>query len=376
MLPNQFKVWIEISRSAILHNFEILRNVVSSGAEIWSVVKSNAYGHGIFAFAKLANEIGVHGFCVDSVIEGVKLREQRINKPILVLGPTLPALFGKASQHKLTLSVSNWQMLESLVREIESPADQPELHLKVDTGMHRQGFSSLEMRKVLKYVGANSLKLRGLFSHFAAAKDLAYPGYSEEQFKDFENAIALCEAAGFTGLKKHIAATGGALLNQKYHLDLVRTGIGLYGIFPSKELEIQLTGLDFQPVLSWHALISEVKRIPKGSYIGYDMTERVNQTTDLAIVPIGYWHGFPWALSGRGSVLVNGKRAKVLGRVSMDMIAVDVTGLKAKVGTQATILGAQGKSELSAREIALAIHTTPYEIITRINPLIERVIVP
>ncbi len=370
----QWKTWIEISRSAVAHNLEVIKSLTAEQTEVWSVVKSNAYGHGIFSFTKVINELGISGFCVDSVIEGIKLREQGIQRPILVLGSTLPTLYQKAAQYKITLSISTFEGLEALVEQIESPIDRPEIHIKIDTGMLRQGFFVQDVKKVITKVKKENLKLKGIFSHFASAKDIAYPTFTEQQFKRFQEAIAQFEAAGFTNIKRHIAATGGTLLDQKYHLDVVRVGIGLYGIYPSKELEIQMPSLGLTPALSWRAVISEVKTGNKGEYIGYDLTERLTRKTEIAIVPIGYWHGYPWALSSSGVVLINGQRAKVLGRVSMDMIAIDVTGVGAKVGSIATIIGKDKKEEITAREVALKIGTSPYEIITRINPLIEHII--
>ncbi len=377
MKPNSHhKVWIEISESAIRHNFETIKGLLRPGTELWSVVKSNAYGHGIYDFVKIANQLGVNGFCVDSVIEAVRLREQGIQKPILVLGPTLPYLYLKAVQNSITLSISSLEALQSLIEDIKIPADRPEIHLKIDTGMHRQGFYVTDLKKVISLIKKNGVKLRGIFSHFAAAKDIAYPTYCEYQFNQFEEAVSFCEASGFNNLKKHLAATGGALMNQKYHYNAVRVGIGLYGIFPSKEMEMQMSaGLKLEPALSWHARISEIKIVSKDEFIGYDLAERLNKKTTVAIVPIGYWHGLPWSLSHIGEVLINGRRAKILGRVSMDVIAVDATGVHAKIGDVATIIGSQGKETISARELATRVGTTPYEIITRLNPLIERVIV-
>jgi alanine racemase len=370
----QWKTWLEISRSAIAHNLGVIKSLTTEQTEVWSVVKSNAYGHGIFSFTKVINELGISGFCVDSVIEGIKLREQGIQRPILVLGSTLPTLYQKAAQYKITLSISTFENLEALTEQIESPIDRPEIHIKIDTGMLRQGFFPNDLKKVITVIKKENLKLKGIFSHFASAKDVAYPTFTEGQFRKFQEAIAQFEAAGFTNIKRHIAATGGTLLDQKYHLDVVRVGIGLYGIYPSKELEIQMPSLGLLPALSWRAVISEVKTGNKGEYIGYDLTERLTRKTEIAIVPIGYWHGYPWALSSNGTILVNGQRAKVLGRVSMDMIAIDVTGIGAKVGSIATIIGKDKKEEITAREVALKIGTSPYEIITRINPLIEHII--
>ncbi len=370
------KVWIEINRSAIRHNINEFRRLIGDKTQLWSVVKSNAYGHGLFSFIRIANELGVDGFCVDSVVEGVKLREQGITKPILVLGPTLPSLFMVSATHNLTLSISSYDTLTAYVNEIKSPERRPAIHLKIDTGMHRQGFYVADLPAVAKLLVKHKVKLTGVFSHFASAKDLNYPTYSERQFSSFETAVDILKRAGFTDIKRHISATGGTLVDSKYHLDAVRIGIGLYGVFPSKELELQLRdSVNLKPVLSWHSVISEIKEVEKGEYVSYDLTERLTRDTKMAIVPIGYWHGYPWSLSSAGQVLINGKRANVLGRVTMDMLMIDITGIKAKIGDRVTMIGTQEKETITAEELARrAKTTTAYEIITRLNPLTERII--
>lgn len=374
-MPN-VKTWIEIDKKAVAHNVQVFRKLAAPDVQIWAVAKSNAYGHGFSAFSKAAEEAGVDGFCVDSVPEALKLRSDGIQKPILVLGPTLPHLFVEAAEKNITLSFSTKESLEQLVAEIPDPAKRPAFHLKIDTGMQRRGFYVKDMADIAKFCLANNLKVTGVFSHFAAAKDMTYTSHSLKQYEQYKEAVKMLEDEGLSGFTKHIAATGGTLINPEFHLDAVRIGIGLYGIFPSKELEMQRgKDVELRPVLSWYALISEIKDIPKGEFVGYDLTERLTRDTRAAIIPIGYWHGLPWALSGIGQVLIGGKRCKIIGRVSMDMIVVDVTDTTCKVGDKVALIGAQEKEQVTAREVASKISTTPYEIITRINPLIERTLV-
>lgn len=364
------KTWVEINRKAVERNFKILKSLLNTRTKMLAVVKSNAYGHGLLAFSKIADLLGVDGFCVDSVFEGLKLRENGIKKMILVLGPTLPALFRMASENDIAITISNFENLASYLKV----KHQPKFHLKIDTGMHRQGFYNEDLPRVIKLIKKNR-NLSGIYTHFASAKDINYPTFTDLQFGIFLKAVKFLEKAGYKSLIRHCAATGAALINSKYHLDAVRIGIGLYGLWPSRELEIQLYNLKFQPILSWKAMISEVKNLKKGDYVGYDLTERVLRPSAIAVIPIGYWHGFGRGLSGIGEVLVRGKRAKVLGRVSMDIIVVDVTGIKCKVGDTATIIGRENNEMISAYELAQKLGTTHYEIVTRINPLIERIAV-
>jgi alanine racemase len=366
------KTWLEIDSRAAKRNFGLIKSLTKPKTQIWAVVKSNAYGHGLIIFSKIADRLGVDGFCVDSVIEGAKLRQNNIKKTILVLGPTLPGFFREATNQKIALTVSSWETLKKLAT-IQS---RPEIHLKIDTGMHRQGFYIEELPVVANCIKTNKINLKGVYTHFASAKDLNYPTFTDFQFNRFKKSLNILRKAGFKNLIQHAAATGATLINNKYHLDAIRIGIGLYGLWPSKELEMQLSDkLSFEPVLSWHVQISEIKSLKSGDYIGYDLIERVYKPTKMAILPIGYWHGFDRRLSSIGEILIDNQRAKVLGRVSMDLIAVDVTGIKCKVGDRATIIGRQKSREITAYELASKLDTSHYEVITRINPLIERIIV-
>lgn len=366
------KTWIEIDSRAVKHNLALIKSLLKRKTQVWPVVKSNAYGHGLIIFSKIADNLGVDGFCVDSVVEGAKLRQNNIKKPILVLGPTLPGLFKEAFDQKIAITISTWDAL----RKLTGIQSRPEIHLKVDTGMHRQGFYVEELADVADFIKKSKISLGGIYTHFASAKDLNYPTFTDLQFHQFKKGLNVLSRLGFRDLIRHAAATGATLISQEYHLDMVRIGIGLYGLWPSKELEVQLGGkFKFEPVLSWHAQISEIKNLKAGDYIGYDLAERVYKPTKMAILPIGYWHGFDRGLSSIGEVLISGERARVLGRVSMDLIVVDATGIKCKIGDRATIIGRQKNQEISAPEMASKINTSHYEVVTRINPLIERIIV-
>ncbi len=372
----RYKTWVEINPAAMRFNIRAVRSLLRKKTGLWLVVKSNAYGHGLVPTATLARDNGVDGFCVDSVVEGGRLRESGIAGPILVLGPTLPHLYDSAVERGLLLTISGWDALDALGRS----AARPEFHLKIDSGMHRQGFYPEELPKVLTRLKKYELGgfFRGAYTHFASAKDVNYPTFTRSQFAAFQDASARLKAED--GLKKnslfHCAASGAALIDRRYHLDLVRIGICLYGLWPSKELEIQMSaGLEFNPVLSWRSIVSEVKMARKGAFVGYDMSERLARNSRLAIVPIGYWHGFDRGLSGTGEVLINGARARVRGRVSMDLITVDVTGIPCRVGDMVTLIGRSGAEMITAAEMAGRIDSTAYEVLTRINPLVKRLVV-
>jgi len=367
--PKESKTWVEIDRKAVENNFRSFRRIVAPAAKIFSVVKSNAYGHGLIEFSGLIDRFA-DGFCVDSVAEAAALRDAGIGdgKMILVLGLSMPSEWELAHKVKATISISNSAALKAL----KEAKKIPDFHLKIDTGMRRQGFYPEDIDSVAEdCAGDPRLKkaLKGVFTHLSAAKDINYPTFSENQYEGFMGAVQSLEKAGFKKLIRHIAATGGVMISGKYHLDAVRIGIGLYGLWPSKELEIQLGDkISLKPALKWKSIVGEVKEVKKGDYIGYDLTERVTSDGKIAVIPVGYWHGLPRALSGVGDVLIKGKKARILGRVSMDMIIVDVSGIPAKFGDEAVVI-------YDAQDAARRMGGSHYELITRINPAIERVLV-
>lgn len=370
MKPNQkntLRTWIEVDKEAIYHNIAEFRKIIKPNIKIMAIVKSNAYGHGLVDFAKTV-ESRVDWFGVDSITEGLKLRQKGLKKPILVLGYTLPLRIAEAVQNDLSITISTLDSLKYLAK-LENA---PKVHLKIDTGMHRQGFFLKDLYKILKILKSNpDIKLEGLYSHLAAAKDRFYPSDSLKQIEEFKKADEFLKKSG-KNYFRHITASAGTILYPKANFDLVRIGIGLYGMFPTKELEIQ-SNIKLKLALTWKSVISEIKNIPKNSFIGYDLTEKILKPSKIAIVPVGYWHGLDRGLSSMGEILVKGERCKILGRVSMDMVVIDISKVKnAKIGNEAVILGKSGKEKLTAEDLAQKIGTTNYEIITRINPLIKR----
>jgi len=385
MTSPTLRTWIEVDKKALRHNVGGFFDIISQDVRFMAVIKSNAYGHGLVAVAEeimKAPGFKERGwFGVDSIVEALCLRREGIESPILVLGFTLPSRMEDGARENVSISISNFDALESL----GTLGMRPAIHLKFDTGMHRQGFLQKDVTRLISILKKKKIQPEGVFTHFASAKDAAYPTYTLKQLAEFKENIAQMEKAGFSGLIRHAAATGGTLLFPDAHLDMVRIGMGLYGYWPSEEAksgrrnmqnEEQEIKIKLKPVLTWKTIIAEIKKIPKGSFVGYDLTERVNRTTIIAVLPIGYWHGYDRGFSGVGEVLVGGVRAKVLGRVSMDMAVVDVTDIpSARVGSEVALIGAQGKEIVDGEEFGRTIGTSSYEVLTRINPLIKRIVV-
>lgn len=371
------RTWIEVDRKAVAHNHKLFRSLVGKQVKLMAVVKSNAYGHNLLSFAQEQEKLGSNWLGVDSIVEGLALRKAGIRIPMLVLGYTLPERLDEAATHDISVSISSFEHFRALAKL--HTGKKLKVHVKVDTGMHRQGFLFSEMKDVLAHLASKDFKhaaeLEGLFTHFASAKNPAFPAYTKKQLTEFNEWRKSLSGKGFSFIS-HAAATGGAMLFPESHFDMVRIGIGLYGLWPSAETESFLKDrYVLQPVLSWKTVVSEVKKIKKGEKIGYDSTETLFRDSMLAIVPVGYWHGFSRKLSSIGRVLVKGKQCRVLGRVSMDMIIVDVTGVSAKVGDEIVLIGKQGKEYVGAESMANLDETSHYETVTRLNPLIKRLYV-
>lgn len=370
-----YRTWIEISRSALKHNFQLFRKVIGKKVLLLGVIKSNAYGHGLMTMARLYGEMNVDWLGVDSIAEANKLRKEKITKPLLVLGYTQPENFIVASTKNISLAVSTFEALKTLSKF----KGKIKIHIKVDTGMHRQGFLPDELAEVIAVLKkTRHISVEGLFTHFASAKDPADRSDTIKQMGLFEKAIDVFKVAGYSPIC-HAAASGGTLNFPESHFHMVRIGIGLFGIWPSSETkDYRLKTKDFslKPILTWKSVISEIKWVEKYEQVGYDYTEKLTRKTRLAVIPIGYWHGFWRAFSSKAHVLVGGTRCRVIGRVSMDMIVVDVTKVaKIQVGDEVVLIGKQKKEEITADELAKIAETSSYEIVTRLNPLIKKIII-
>lgn len=368
------RTWIELDRRALAGNLRRFRDFLPSGCRIMAVCKSNAYGHGLYDLAPRLEELGVDGFGVDSIVEAVTLREKGIREPILVLGYTLPSRFEEALRHGVSLTISSLDNLRALARF--RGWRRFRIHLKLDTGMHRQGLLRPEWSAALGLLTrrGHRITLEGLYTHFAAAKDPARKTSTRKQVREFEDAAAFFRAGGLNPLL-HAGATAGALNYPEARYDMVRIGIGLMGLWPSSATRAAWErALPLSPVLSWRSLISETKNLRKGEAVGYDFTERLGRDSTVGVCPVGYWHGFPRSLGSVAEVLIRGRRAKILGTVSMDMIVIDLTGIPGvRVGDVVTLIGRDGADEVSACEVAGKAGVSHYELLTRLNPLIQKI---
>ena len=338
-----------------------------------AVIKSNAYGHGMVDFAKEMASLGVDWFGVDDFAEAVSLRKAGLKNPILVLGFTPAELIPSAAKLDVSVTVSNKVALSALMNYKGKTAIK--IHIKADTGLHRQGFQLSECKEISKISTSfkkGNVIIEGLYTHFASAESPSSP-YSLRQLEEFGEWVKTFEKSNLRPIC-HTAGTAATILLPESHFDMVRVGIGLYGLWPSPEVKERAKNkIKLEPVLSWKVIVGDVKFLRKGDKIGYDLTEEIARDSRIAVCGIGYWHGFPRSLGSKGIVGVKGKSARVLGRVSMDIIALDVTDIPdVNTGDEAVIIGKSGGTYRSAEALAETAGTINYEIVTRINQGIPR----
>lgn len=372
-MEKEYRTWIEVDRRAIENNVSVMRSILTPGVKFCAVVKSNAYGHNIHDFAKEIIRAGADLLAVDSFAEARALREGGIVEPIFVLGYTLPAYFKEAANIDVALTVSSLAQLGTI-----TDVNGLKVFIKLDTGMHRQGFQKEDLEsavaRLVKLVENEAIKIIGTYSHLAAAKSRAHAEFAMMQKERFDEMLAVMRAQDINPGIESLAASGGVMMYPEMHYDMVRIGMACYGHFPSSEIEqTKKEELNLIPALSWKSVVSEVKKVSAGERVGYDGTHVLDRDSMLAVVPVGYWHGYDRGLGGKADVIVRDTRAKVIGRVSMDMLVIDVTDVDVKAGDVVTLIGFDIEEEVTAEELAGHVDTTAYEILTRLNPLIKRI---
>lgn len=375
--------WIEIDRLALSHNLQQFRRLIGRERKLLATVKANAYGHGILEVEKIVCREGADWLGVHSVEEGVFLREKKVDCPILVLGYVSFDDLERSVDNDLRMTVYNAETIELLGSLAARAGKKARLHVKVETGTHRQGVREEELFSIVDKIRDHpGLILEGLSSHFANIEDTTDHTYAKSQMESFKRICGKLEKKGIVVPVKHIACTAAAILFPETYFDMVRIGIGMYGLWPSKETYLSCLLQDrepiqLKPVLTWKTRVAQVKKVPKGAYVGYGCTFRTTRETELAVLPIGYYDGYSRAFSNVSYVLIRGQRAPVRGRVAMDFIMVDVTDIPGvKIEEDAVILGRDGEDSITAEDLARLAGTINYEIVTRINPWIPRTIVP
>ncbi len=383
-----FPVWAEVDLEAIAHNLSIVKLLVKPSTAIMAVVKANAYGHGAVAVARTAIECGASTLGVARISEAISLRQAGITQPILIFGYTPPALAAVLIEYNLTQTVSSLPYAKELNHHAHHAGGQITIHLKIDTGMGRLGFATYQpednsaeaqvlvanfIDQISQLCNCDNLLREGAYTHFAAS-DSSDKSSANKQLDLFKRNLVLLEAENIRFSIQHAANSGAVCDLPEAHLDMVRPGVMLYGLYPSDE--VRRDTIELKPAMQIKAKIAQVKDVPKDFSVSYGHTYITSKATRLATVPIGYGDGFNRRLSSSGAMLVRGQRAPVIGRVCMDQTIIDVGHIKGVcTDDEVTVLGQQGDEIISADEIAHLLETINYEVVTSLMSRVPRVTV-
>ncbi len=362
--------WAEIDLEAVKYNLGEIKDLLDEKVDVMAVIKANAYGHGIEQVGKALVSEGVTYLGVASVDEALKLRNTGITEPILVLGSVLEEEARAAMQHDVTLTLCDNRLLNTLIELSRKYSIRPKVHVKIDTGMGRIGVWYEDAITFIREVSSRKdIQMEGIYTHFcSAARDKVITNF---QIKAFEKIINELEAIGIDIKYKHAANSIAIVDWKKSHLNLVRTGILLYGVYPKDTFRKDFT---LRPVMSLKTKIVYLKDAPPGRSISYGRTYITQKHTKIATIPIGYADGYGRILSNKAEALVNGKFVRIAGIVTMDQTLLDVGDVEdVKVGDEVTLIGRQGDSEMLVEKIAKLAGTIPYEILSSITDRVPRV---
>lgn len=372
--PSCCRAWIELDRDALRHNVEALRSMLPDTCRLMPAVKADAYGHGAVLIARELNRLGVDAFCVACVTEGISLRRQGVKGEILILGYTHPSQFPLLGRYHLTQTVIDY----GYARLLDDYGKKLHVHIGIDTGMHRLGERSDNLERLCAIYRMKHLVVDGLFTHLSSDDALTPQDqeYTRYQASEFYHVIAELKKQGFPCPKLHLQSSYGILNYPDLAEDYARVGIALYGVLSTKEDTESQKGL-LRPVLSLKAKVAIVKTVNAGEPVGYGTDYAADSPRKIASLSIGYADGLPRSLSaGRGSVLINGCKAPILGRICMDQTIVDVTEIpQVSAGDTAVVIGISGDQEISAGDLAEQAGTITNEILSRLGGRLERMIV-
>lgn len=368
------RAWLEVDREALHHNVCQLRNRLPASCRLMPAVKADAYGHGAVLVAKELQKEGVDAFCVACVAEGIRLRRQGIRGVILVLGYTHPEQFALLEKYQLTQTVID----HSYAVLLNDSGRTVHVHIGIDTGMHRIGIRSERLEQIMDIYEMEHLIVDGLFTHLCVSDTMTAQGmnYTAAQAGAFYQTVRQLEERGYPCPVVHIQASYGVLNYPQLAGDYARVGIALYGVLSTKEDTMAWNDM-LKPVLSMKARIASVKMLYQGESAGYGIQYTAKQDMRIATLSVGYADGMPRALScGAGSVLIGGKCAPVIGRICMDQMTVDISGIPdVQAGDEAVLIGRSGDLEISVCDIAKQAGTISNEILSRLGARLERVLV-
>ena len=374
----EFRVWAEVNLDAVRHNVTEIKKCLRNGVKLLGVVKADAYGHGVNEVAKTVLENGADMLAVAFCDEAVELRLCGFNVPILILGNSQLADIERIVEYDICPAVSEYDFAEKLSKIAVKKQKTLKIHIKVDTGMSRIGFlaDTEENRKdsckeIARISKLPNIVIEGMFTHFASA-DEENEDYTYMQYERFVSVAEELEGMGLKIPLKHACNSAGLVKFPDMQLDMVRAGIILYGMYPSREFDRNLINL--VPAMTLKSSVTQIKESEKGTCLSYGMTHTLAEKSKIATLAVGYADGYPRSLSNRAVVLVNGKTVKQVGRICMDQCMIDVTEVNnINVGDEVTLFGDAGSEGVSVDNIAELLGTINYEITCGISRRVPRV---
>lgn len=373
---------IHIGSEALANNVGFLKELLGSGTRISAVVKGNAYGHGVPVVIPALEKAGIDHFSVYSSPEAREAyRHLSPGSTLMIMGYTDPGDLDWILENGVEFYVSGPSMLKETVRRAARLNQRAVIHLELETGMYRTGFSVADLRVAVPVLqsGRDRVLLRGIASHFAGAESIANHTRIKKQFTLFKRMVRSLEQLGITAEILHIASSAAAINYPETRMDMVRSGILIYGYWPTREtfmnyaLRKKEKSDPLKRALSWHSRVMHLKAVPEGEFIGYGLTFQAQVPMKIAVVPVGYCNGYSRSLSNNGHVIIRGMRAPVIGLVNMNMIICDITEIpEVETGDQVTLIGRQGASVISFSSFAEMNNSLNYEILARLPENIER----
>ena len=369
-MESQPHSWIEISRRALTHNVGVFRQLAGDRI-LMIVVKADAYGHGMLQTAQVALDAGSDWLAVFDVRAAFALRDAGVRAPLLVLGPTPRGALDRAARESIRVTIGSPDAARAVLAA--APVGL-RVHVKLETGTNRQGFDVGSLQQVAQLLSAPGVVIEGAYTHYADIEDTTDHTYAMGQLARFEERVELLRGLGVRPSLLHTSCSAASLLFPQTLFDLVRVGVSAYGLWPSKEtlVSVKQRGrepVQLQPVMTWKTRIAQLKTLEAGVTVGYGRTHKTTRRTRLAILPVGYANGYDRGLSDSASALVRGRRARICGRVMMNMTALDVTDVDGVlVGDEVVLLGCQGDEQITAEELAGLLGTINYEVVTRAEP--------
>jgi len=380
----KYTSYIELNQKALSQNIHYLQNVIGPNVRFVSVIKGNAYGHGIKAFVPMVEKCGIDFFAVFDVFEAQQAHHVKADRSkVMIIGIIDSEDMPWVLSNQCSFFVSDLKTLKKALSVAEVIEEKACIHLEIETGMHRTGFEESELPRVIELLERykNNVVVEGLCTHLAGAESISNYVRIHEQMGRFKRTKEWLNEQGITPTFYHVACSAAALMYPESRMNMVRVGIAQYGFWPSKETKIHKLLSDssqykrnhLRRVLTWKSKVAGVKRVPPGEFVGYGNEYQTMKETRIATIPVGYYHGYRRSLSNVGHVLIKGKKAPIVGMVNMSIMITDVSGISdVTKDDEVVLIGKQGTQKISVGSFSERLNLVNYELLSRLPMHIPR----